>query len=800
MKKKNLIFNLMSAIALVGSVGFTACADDTSMADVNPGYNPETGEVPVNLVFNVSMANSPTTRMTANAVQASVPTNPFRGIDNAQMMSFKLGTTIGTGDEAVFSPTDGQTVATPIVADKVYNFGTILGQGKLDPTTSVTDESVTKSHRIVELSLPTETNTLMCWGKAIKDGSNNEQGKITWNVNKDLSQTSFSLCKIIERNAESADPTTPLAYEAAFLQYQTVIAGVLTEIVRSKVEVGTSITYGSETKSLPEDLDWSDFVNVVVDKIVEGKTYYKLEKRTTDPLTPTASMCALGEVLGNAFFTLNTIYPNELRSGSGGSIAHMMKDLMVLINSVCETEPVSLEEVACKKLAIIIKTNVEKYFDKENEYKWKSLGASGDYAGILATLISVLDYQKNLVNSSSNLNVFPTDFNLPLGSVILQFHIEDDKNSQNEVIGKKFFYAYKGMVETYAMGDGNDGFYPLNYVYPAELCYFGNSPIRVTNETKVANNYPDGAAQWNNEGEGTKWTTDWTKNGHVLSTTRSVAMQYNINYGTALLETTVRYGAQTLYDNNHAIQARNTGANEPDNTINVSTSDEHFVLTGVLVGGQEAEVGWNYIAKAASPGFGMMVYDKVESTISGNKVSYIQIPAASSSTGGNMSQKNYTLLWDNYQASLKNTKQRDVYVALEFKNNSKDFWGENNLIRNGGTFYIVGKLDPDKNATGDVPGDGATDAQLDAYYGAGIDWPGNQALPPYNEDGTTIKRRRVFMQDFKTTANFVIGSTSLQHALVAVPDLRSGQLSLGLSVDLDWQTGLTFDEIELGAQ
>ena len=84
------------------------------------------------------------------------------------------------------------TVATPIVADKVYNFGTILGQGKLDPTTSVTDESVTKSHRIVELSLPTETNTLICWGKAIKDGSNNEQGKITWNVNKDLSQTSRS--------------------------------------------------------------------------------------------------------------------------------------------------------------------------------------------------------------------------------------------------------------------------------------------------------------------------------------------------------------------------------------------------------------------------------------------------------------------------------------------------------------------------------------------------------------------------------------------------------------------------------
>jgi hypothetical protein len=49
-----------------------------------------------------------------------------------------------------------------------------------------------------------------------------------------------------------------------------------------------------------------------------------------------------------------------------------------------------------------------------------------------------------------------------------------------------------------------------------------------------------------------------------------------------------------------------------------------------------------------------------------------------------------------------------------------------------------------------------------------------------------------------TTANFVIGSTSLQHALVAVPDLRSGQISLGLSVDLKWQTGLRFNDVVLG--
>ena len=56
----------------------------------------------------------------------------------------------------------------------------------------------------------------------------------------------------------------------------------------------------------------------------------------------------------------------------------------------------------------------------------------------------------------------------------------------------------------------------------------------------------------------------------------------------------------------------------------------------------------------------------------------------------------------------------------------------------------------------------------------------------------------MFIQDFMTTANFVLGETSLQHAYATVPDLRSTQISLGLSVDLKWQTGLTFNEVVLG--
>ena len=140
----------------------------------------------------------------------------------------------------------------------------------------------------------------------------------------------------------------------------------------------------------------------------------------------------------------------------------------------------------------------------------------------------------------------------------------------------------------------------------------------------------------------------------------------------------------------------------------------------------------------------------------------------------------YTLLWDNWNSALPNDHQAPVYVALEFTNNAKDFWGHANKVRKGGTFYLTGKLDPTAMA---FPSRTAT----------------NYNLPPYaNADGSTIEASRVFIQDFMTTASFTIGETSLQHAYVTVPDLRSSEISLGLSVDIKWETGLTFPDVVLG--
>ena len=106
-----------------------------------------------------------------------------------------------------------------------------------------------------------------------------------------------------------------------------------------------------------------------------------------------------------------------------------------------------------------------------------------------------------------------------------------------------------------------------------------------------------------------------------------------------------------------------------------------------------------------------------------------------------------------------------------------------------------------------MSGKSPDDIRLDKSLG--IDWPTDYEMPPYytterataaNDatlDSKTIKQRRVFMQDYMTEATFVLTENSLKYALIAVPDLRSTQISLGLSVDLKWNKGLVFDDVIL---
>jgi hypothetical protein len=75
-----------------------------------------------------------------------------------------------------------------------------------------------------------------------------------------------------------------------------------------------------------------------------------------------------------------------------------------------------------------------------------------------------------------------------------------------------------------------------------------------------------------------------------------------------------------------------------------------------------------------------------------------------------------------------------------------------------------------------------------------ITWPSYYAIPPYTAEGKTDEtKKRVFIQDYLTTATFKIGKESLKNAYTTIPDLRASQISLGLSVDLNWRQGLNFN-------
>lgn len=733
--KKIKYFALMSAIALTGTIGFTACSSsEDAVAEDNPNYNPETKEVTAQFVFNVSAANAGQTRMNSANTQAST-SELFRGIENAQLFAYKLGT-------------GGSRVTTTNLADKTYNLGNILSPGQLVPEGSGT---TTKSKRIIELALPTETTTLMFWGKAPQSGTDpdNAQGKITFNVSSsDISNHAFSL---VPRVASGSAAATKLQH------YEEIVIKLLNGVVNAKYTAAKdgckwskSSENGDDSKNTTAiNISWSDLIDVNGTILTSSISTTEITTTDSEPATTctrkSIAECPLGEILVKAFISLNTVYDDEARAGSGQAIKHMMADLRTVIRKVSQATPTSYDEFIAKQLGIVIDGEISKIVNVDGDmqsYATLKTNAELDYSDV--------DGPFDIITTGTTSSLgFPGNVGLPDGAVQLQVAISDTKPVAT--------WSYKTNNSPTVFS------YSVNqYTYPAEICYFGNSPIRVTNDTHVAADYPDGSDNWVSNA----WT-GWTADGKVLSSTRSVAMQENINYGTALLKTSVSFAGSTLQDNNAAIQQR-TNPSSTETNKNITVSGNLFTLTGILIGDQSQTVGWDYLPTTTS--FNYAIYDK-------NIVS-ATVPTPTGS-------ENYTLVWDNYDNSQTVSSQRTVLVALEFMNNAGNFWGEKNLIRNNEKFYLIGRLQPAGNEKNT-----ATSGE-----GSSITWPA-YPMPPYDTSGatvTTLKAPRVFIQDYVTTANFVIGEESLQHAYNSVPDLRSSQISLGLSVDLQWSAGLTFN-------
>lgn len=279
----------------------------------------------------------------------------------------------------------------------------------------------------------------------------------------------------------------------------------------------------------------------------------------------------------------------------------------------------------------------------------------------------------------------------------------------------------------------------INYTtitYPSELAYYVSSPVKVSsNEITALNDLPDYD----------KWignTADWSSYGDAVeSSTRFVALQKPVLYGVASLKSTVKCVSNTLIDN-----AKDKGQYESDNSITVN--DTSFPITGILIGGQPKQVGWNFEAAntVTTNEFKYTIYD-----CDMNKGT--NLTAAVTGTP----EPNYTLVLDNKDNSA--TSQNKVYITIELENNASDFFGADGLIPKGSKFYMVGELDP--KAT------------------SGITQPTGKTLD------------HVFVKDHTTIANFTI--KSLKKAYNHIPDMRSSKINVGLAVDLSWKTGITFN-------
>ncbi len=698
MKKKNFIKALFGTIVLVSAMLFTGCTSDDNIdgtsATTNSTYDADAQTVTAQFVLNVSSAaNSNTSRQSATIVQKN---SNFRGLKDAKLIG------LSTGKSEWLAPFAGNS--TGYAVKKTYDLGTLYGTTEVDNTGNKNRDN--SSRRVLQLTLPLQTDAMLVYARAIpvtpEDAEAN--GKVNINMDEDPEDITFDLVsRIGARNGEYTETCN-----LAALIFNRILLGEVPE----RTDTYTHNTV-SNTGTLPA-LSWRG-------------------------LAGQSGLLPLQENMATIYKAITTLRDGEVRAGSASAISSIVLNIKEAMDITLSAKATSDAELNAQRLAAEINARIGYYFDvTSTTATFKDITDVKDALINVAHVMSESEYNTKFGHVvAGELRGFPTSFNLPLGSAQLYF-------TAFNAAGEGGFSYNNPSTSLLNTGTTLD---VTHYMYPAELLYFDNSPLFVSDIEKKDNNtdYPNGYKTWNEY----SWTTNgWTR-GAVASTTRSVAVKNNINYGVAMLQTKVQLDGTSFPDNRHAIVST-----EADQVFTVADV-EKFQLTGVIIGGQNHQMGWNYLAKANDgTDWDYAIYDN-------------SIPSGVIPTGAG--NENYTLVFDNYNS----TSQKNVRVALEFLNNSKDFYGKGNLVRKGAKFYLIGELELGSKAI----------TAWDTYY----------PIPPYDASGESQKISRIFVQDFMTTATFKIGAGSLKKAFVTMPDLRSTQTSLGLSVDLNWQTGLSFE-------
>ncbi len=772
------LFNL----ALVGTMVLAAAAcqrEQMGSSSVEANGN---GVKEVTTQFVLNVASAPQTKMSADVVQQN---QNFRGIQSVRLFAYKTGT---------YDPSDNTKIpyvlntSAPAVGDvKTYDLGLLMAANSLDNTG---DKNKTESsERILQLSVPVGVDAILFYGKAIKGTGDSD---MTYGCTYDYDYTDSNKPSTVLTTPAStefyAHPILDASNKTAYEQTGALMIAAINKLLATEVSASTSETYGEAGaevtfENLPP-VSWAmyghryEYDKIQNPRYAPGDGIEMMDHALFD----------LEEVLGQCYYLFTYIRPSDIpgnlvpgsaewlayitnpehqlgtfsplgeyRGGSSFALLRQVGDMYKVLGAVAAAIPTNEEEANAVRLAGRIIGNAQYVFDVENhELKSKDdivtfVGDSGNYS---------------LVTNNSMKN-YPGFFNIPEGAAQLGFHCQGEAISGGggtKYAEDAFYYHHP---QNYPLVNPTmTAFEPRKYLYPAELWYYTNSPIRIA-EKDIAWTDMNGSSNWSDDN---KWSSDWESPAQVTSATRAIAVRNNINYGVALLKSIVQTTVPVLKDN----RAKWTDETS-DREITVATSQ--IKLNGILVGGQNPRMNWQFVRKYDSGElsyFDGVVYDNATET-----------PDINSTI------TNYTLVYDNFNSSQPESNQNDVYVSLEFINGGAPFWGRDNLIPTNGKFYLVGKL-PKPGVNAIAADKWPTDHQIAPVYGIdyGTNYPATVTSP--NKAGESRHVARVFIQDFMTTATFKIGVDALKHAYYSVPDLRASQMSLGLSVDLQWSTGIEY--------
>lgn len=363
---------------------------------------------------------------------------------------------------------------------------------------------------------------------------------------------------------------------------------------------------------------------------------------------------------------------------------------------------------------------------------------------------------------------YPADIHLPDGAAYV---IWNSSNSRFDAVN---FPGYSAVVlengtslsgyytkgDTYTVcdptgtADGTTVYYKQNsdntgldipnlskFVYPAPLYYRALSDIRTANASKKS--VYESQLTWGDVLSTGYGTSVAGTSDVVLASTRSIAIVDQVQYAVGRLDVTVKANATSLEDNRALLD--DFAANKSFGyTRTVGSETQNcFPVTGLLISNQNS-VDYQFHKKGSES---YTIYDNV-------------IPTGTCLTNATPTSATtiHTLVFETAEAASENDDNAIVKIAVEFQNNSGEWFAgkDGEIIYPDSKFYLVGKFDP--KATSSISA---------------------------NPDNLS----QVFKQDYVTTAKLEVAS--LKNAYNTMPDLRAPRLELGLSVDLNWNPGIT---------